>query len=725
MTEKRQSPDALLQRVQEKERKDKRGKLKIYLGAAPGVGKTYTMLHDALEKRHHDLDVVIGIVESHGRKDIEEELAKFEVIPRKCVNYRDKMCMELDLASILQRQPGLVLIDEMAHTNPPGMVHAKRWQDINEVLDRGIDVYTTLNVQHIESLKDDVSQIIHAPIKETVPDSIIELADTIELVDLPPEELLKRLQEGKVYFPEQAALAKEHFFRMGNLIALRELALRTTAERVGADVLLYRQGEGIKQIWPVKDKILVCVGTKPESLKLIRAAKRIATSLHSDWVAVFVDTPVLQSSPSRRNTAIQNLHLAETLGAETHVLTGFDVVQEIVSFAHEQNVTQIMIRKQIASRWLNWVRRSLADEMVRQSGEIDVYIMTSHSSSAKVVDKSKTPVRASLKAYLCASGVVLLATLFNVLLSEHLGPANVILVYMLTVMVVAFQCMRGPAIFASLLSIVAYDFYFVPPYRSVVLGHLDYVIPLLVMLVMTQTISYLTIMMRRQEELARQNQHETRALYTLSRQLNATRGVDALLTLGSRYIGNVFNCDVMALLPKKNRLEIRLNARGKMHIDEKEMGIAQWVFEMGQVAGLGTDTLSFSKALYMPLSASRGCVGVLRIQPKTDQLLIHEQMGLLESCVNQLALALEVERLQEMERKKQIIGEAEREHRALLQSISDDLNRPLQGVISMMSHLAQMNGDAIRQVEQTMREDLDKLNQLNMDIQKTIKLQKT
>ena len=280
MVDKRLSPDEVLQRVQAAEQKEKRGKLKIYLGASPGVGKTYTMLHDALEKRQHDLDVVVGIVESHGRKDIEQLLEGLEVLPRKVVQYRDRTWTEFDLAAVLQRQPGLVLIDEMAHTNAPGLVHAKRWQDINEVLDRGIDVYTTLNVQHIESLKDDIMQIIHAPITETVPDSILERADTIELVDLPPDELLKRLQEGKVYIPEQAALAKEHFFRMGNLIALREFALRITAERVGADVLLYRQGEGIKQIWPTQEKILVCVGPRLESRKLIRAAKRMAKNLH-------------------------------------------------------------------------------------------------------------------------------------------------------------------------------------------------------------------------------------------------------------------------------------------------------------------------------------------------------------------------------------------------------------------------------------------------------------
>ncbi|MCX7116545.1 MAG: sensor histidine kinase KdpD, partial [Legionellales bacterium] len=336
MVGQRLSPDELLQRTEDEERKKRRGKLKIYLGAAPGVGKTYAMLHDAIEKREEGLDVIIGIVESHGRHDIEEMLKKIESIPRQSISYRNKICLEFDLDVALKRHPGLILIDEMAHSNPPGLRHEKRWQDIKEFLDRGIDVYTTLNVQHIESLKDDVAQIIQAPIQETVPDSMIEMASTIAVVDLPPEDLLKRLQDGKIYIPKQAELATEHFFRKGNLIALRELALRITAERVGTDVLLYRQSEGITRIWPTRGKILVCVGPRRESLKLIRAAKRMVTGLQADWLAIYVDTPQNQTTTANRNTAIQNLRLAEQLGAEAHVVTGYDIVKEVMDFAREQ-----------------------------------------------------------------------------------------------------------------------------------------------------------------------------------------------------------------------------------------------------------------------------------------------------------------------------------------------------------------------------------------------------
>ena len=380
MPEQRLNPEKLLQLVQDEANKEKRGKLKIYLGAAPGVGKTHTMLHDALPEREKGLDVVIGVVESHGREEINEMLKEFEILPKQIVDYKGIKLQEFDLDAGLSRSPGLMLIDEMAHTNAPNLRHTKRWQDIKEILDRGIDVYTTLNVQHIESLSDSVSKIIYAPIKETVPDSMIEMANTIELIDIPPEELLKRLQEGKVYIPEQANLATEHFFRKGNLIALRELALRVTAEWVDVKVLLYRQDKGIKEIWPTKDKILVCVGPNHESLKLIRAAKRLATGLQAKWIAVYIDTPQLQSSAKKRSNAIQNLRLAEQLGAETHILSGVEIVKEVMIFAREQNVTQIMIWKYIHTRWIDWFKRSLADEIVRYSGEIDVYIMTGESS---------------------------------------------------------------------------------------------------------------------------------------------------------------------------------------------------------------------------------------------------------------------------------------------------------------------------------------------------------
>lgn len=722
MVDSRPNPEQLLQRAQKEEKQGNRGKLKIYLGAAPGVGKTHQMLQDAHEKRRQDLDVIVGIAESHGRKDIERLLHGFEILPRKAVLYRGKRCLEFDLDSALQRHPGIILVDEMAHTNAPGLRHEKRWQDIKELLERGIDVYTTLNVQHIESLKDDVTQIIQAPIRETVPDSMIESADTIELVDLPPEDLLKRLEEGKIYIPQQAEFAREHFFRKGNLIALRELALRTTAEQVGSDVLWYRQGEGIQKIWPVKDKILVCVGPKPEAQKLIRAAKQLANSLQAEWLAVYIDIPHLRSTAYERRRAIKNLRLAELLGAETHILVGFDIVKEIVSFAREQNVTLIMIWKHILIRWQSWFRRNLADEIVRHSGEIDVYIITGEPSESTVKKKQISSPK-PWKIYGITLGIVTLATLVNALLYPFLAASNLVMVYLLGVTIVALFGKIGPSTLASVLSVLAYDFFFISPFFSFAVADIEYFFTLVVMLIVTQIISHLTILMRHQAESARLTQRRTSALYTFSRQLTRTRGVDKLLQLGTQHIANAFNSKVMVLLPRKKNLAVRSGYPSQQKLDSKEQGIAEWVYEMGQPAGLGTETLSFSNALYLPLLGSSGPIGVLRIQALNQELLAPEQRGLLESYINQMALALEVDYLHEKARKRELEVERDDARTSLLKSIFHDLCFPLKIVISTVNRLKKIEGKKVREIEENIDHEIDKLNRLNNNLFQIIQLE--
>ncbi len=682
MTTERPDPEALLKRVTEEERHEKRGKLKIYLGAAPGVGKTYTMLQDAIAQQAHGLEVVVGVAESHQRQDIEALLAKLTILPRQTIDYHGKQLFEFDLDAALKCNPQLILIDEMAHTNAPELRHAKRWQDIQELLDRGIDVYTTLNVQHIESLNDAISQIIHAPVRETVPDSMLEIADTIELVDLPPEDLLKRLQEGKVYYPEQAALAKKNFFRKGNLIALRELALRMTAERVGAQVLLYRQGEGIQNIWPTKDKILVCVGAGDESRKLLRGACRIATHLKAEWLAVYVETPKLQSSETDRNRAIENLRFAEQLGATTHVLTGFDIVREIMRFAREQNVTVIMIWKQIRSRFRNLFFRNLSDEIVRNCGEIDVYIMTGDLEITK--QKTASPKRPRIwRIYVIAIAVVAIATCINYLIYPHLRSANVIMIYLLGVVIVALFAETWPSILASILSVLAYDFFFVPPIGSFMVANVSYLFTLILMLFVTQIISHLIILARRQAQTAQYIEHKTAGLYTLSRQLAGSRGIDKLLTIGVRYIAKLFESDIFVLLPENNQLKPYPLDEAEHTLEEKEQLVAQWVYELGQPAGLGTNTLPSSHALYMPLIASRAVMGVLQVQPRTKRLFTPEQMHYLENCANQLAIAIEVDRLQEQTRKSEFQKETEQVRSTILQAVSHDLRTPLASLMKL------------------------------------------
>jgi two-component system, OmpR family, sensor histidine kinase KdpD len=695
MKDNRPDPEKLLQRVKDEEQKAQRGKLKIYLGAAPGVGKTYTMLQDAATKHAQGLDVVIGVVESHGRKEIQALLQSFEILPEQKIEYHGKVLEEFDLDAALKRNPGLILVDEMAHTNIPGLRHTKRWQDIKELLDRGIDVYTTLNIQHVESLNDVVTQIIHTRVKETVPDYMLEIADTIELVDLPPEELIKRLQEGKVYFPAQAELAADHFFRKGNLIALRELALRTTAERVSAQVLLYRQGLGIQHIWPTKEKILVCTGSRPGSAKVIRAARRMAASLSTEWIAVHIDVPAVTASEDERNSAVQNLRLAEQLGAQTKILSGSDIVAEIMSFAHEQNVTKIIIGKKVKSRWKDFFFGSLADELIRRSGEIDVYIITGDMSDFKSEIRTPKPVIKQpfpWKEYLISIGIVGIASIINFLLYRHINNSNILMIYLLGVSITGLCGRMGPPLFASVLSMITYEFFFIPDSLSVL--SFQYIISLFVILWIAQVISRLTILNRKQAESSRLAEHHTAALHTLSRQLASTRGVDKLLETATQFISNFFDSEVIALLPESNHLVIRARSRTEQILNEKEKGVAQWVFDLGQIAGLGTDTLPFSDAIYVPLLASQGAIGVLRIKPmQPTHLFTPEEMHLLEACANQIALAIEVDRLHEQVKQSELETETDRARSSLLQTVSHDLRTPLAAIMGAASTFTEMSDE--------------------------------
>jgi len=718
MNDKRQDPEELLKKVQEEELQASRGKLKIYLGAAPGVGKTYTMLQDAIAKRKQGTDIVVGVVESHGRKDIENLLEGLEILPKQVIEYKGKMLEEFDLDAALKRNPSLILIDEMAHSNVDGLRHAKRWKDIKELLFRGIDVYTTLNVQHIESLNDDVSAIIHAPVKETVPDSMLELADTIELIDLPPEDLLKRLQDGKVYLPEHAELAKENFFRKGNLIALRELALRVTAARVGAQVLLYRQGQGIKHIWSSNEKIMVCVGPGSESLRLIRSACRLATSLQAKWSAVYVDSPRVRLSEEERNSAIKNLRLAEQLGAETRIISGFDIVVELMNYAREQNITLLMIWKRIRSKWVDIFTSRLADEIVRNSYEINVYIMTGKTSVAE--DKQQQSISKTTqlrRVYLITLGLVLAATAISYVLYKYVSAKNLIVPYLVAVTVVSLFGRVWPSVLASILSVIAYSIFFSPNLLTFSITNLEYLSTLVIMILLTQVISHLTILTRRQAESARISERQATALHKLSRQLASTRGVDKLLETGSKYLAEIFNSEIMALLSVDGKLVIKTKIGTDEILNDKELSIAQWVYDLGQIAGLGTDTLPFSKALYVPLLASQGTMGVLRICPKNQSnLLTPEQMHFLEICANQIALTIEVDHLQEKHKQSELEKEIDHTRSVLLQSVSQDLRAPLASIMLSASNQMQLahdlDSDRITRIGQSIYSEAEQLSRL-------------
>lgn len=718
MEDRRPSPDTLLARIRDEEKR--RGKLKIYLGAAPGVGKTFTMLQDALAKREQGMDVMAGVVESHGRKEIDAMLQHFEILPRVIVDYHGKPLLEFDLDSALSRQPSLILIDEMAHTNVPGLRHTKRWQDIKELIDRGIDVSTTLNVQHIESLNDIISQIIGIRVRETVPDSMLVLADTIELVDLPPDDLLRRLQEGKVYIPAQAELATQHFFRKGNLIALRELALRFTAERVDEQVLKHRQGEGIEQTWPTVERLLVCVGYHESSSKVIRAARRMAAGLHATWIAIHVEELRSGVSSEQRNQAINNLRLAEQLGAETRILTGYDVVKEIMTFARHHNVTKIVFGKQSKSRWRELFSRSLSYELIRNSGEIDIYIIRNDEKSALEPSPVSVKPKNALSNYGFALLVTTVVTVINLILYPYLGDSglsNLIMIYMVGVVIVALRGQLGPSILTSILSALGYTYYFIPPQFTFSVNDMQYILTFIIMVMIAQIISHLTIKTRQQTQIAELGEQRTAALHVLTRQLASTRGTSQLLAIAVRYISEVFDCEVAVLLLENNQLKVQSTSSTKKTLNAKEMGVAQWVYDLGQIAGLGTDTLPFSESLYVPLQGSQGTVGVLKIRPRQSELLlIPEQLHLLESCANQIALALEVDRLQENARESEITIQTERLRTALFSSLAHELQNPLAMIVRLINKLTKKNNvldeDEKQQSIRSLYHEAERLNRI-------------
>lgn len=694
MLDQRPDPEAFLKRAHEEEQQEQRGKLKIYFGAAPGVGKTYTMVKDALALRAQGIDVVVGVVESHGRKEIEALLKDLEILPRQQINYRGIELTEFDLDGALKRNPTIILIDEMAHTNVPGLRHEKRWQDINELLDRGINVYTTLNVQHVESLNDIVAQITGIIVRETIPDLVLEQAAAIELIDLPPEDLLKRLEEGKIYLPKQAEYATQNFFRKGNLIALRELALRITAEQVNSQVFLHRKGEAIQRIWPTVERLMVCIGPNASSAKLIRSTYRMARSLKAEWIAVFVEAPRLHLSKTQRENALQYLRLAEQLGGETITLTGKDLVQEITSFARLRNVTKIIIGKQIRPRWKTLLFGSVVDELIRHIGEIELYIIHGETNGAKPpkISMSFSPY-AKWSDYLRAIMTVAACTGVNELLYPFFWQCNLVMVYMLGVIYVATLGRFFPSLLTSVLSAFSFAYFYLPPRFSFALTDIQYLTSVLVTLMVAQLISSLTVKSQQQIEEARIREIRTATMYILSRRLANARGINNLLQVAADHIKEIFDCEVQILLPNQNKhLEVCGDHPSKIKLTSKEQSVAQWVYDLGQIAGLGTQTLPDSDSIYIPLLGSHGTVGVIRVKPKDpDELKTPEQLHLLESFANQTALAIEVDLLEEESKKTALQTEADRIRGVLLKSVSHNLRIPLLEMLESENKLLSSN----------------------------------
>ncbi len=664
----RTDPDALLAQVQADEARRRRGRLKLFFGAAPGVGKTFSMLEAAQAKQREGVDVVVGIVETHGRADTSRLQEGLEVLPRRELEYRGVRLLEFDLDGALRRRPGLLLLDELAHTNAPGSRHEKRWQDVAELLDSGLDVYSTLNVQHVDSLNDVVAQITGVIVRETVPDAVLEMANEIELVDVSPDVLLQRLSEGKVYIPEQASRALDQFFRRGNISALRELALRQTASRVDADVRDYRTAQGIVETWPTSERIAVCVGPDPHSARLVRAARRMAEGLGAEWTALYVETPVHDRLSADDQAAVtQNLRLAEQLGGRTVTLTGADIASEILAWARANNITKIIVGKPVAARW--WGKRlNLLDAIVRGSGSIDVYVITGAASSPR---RGASSPAAPLTAgdYGLAIAVVALATAAGLVFRGLLSVTDDAMLYLLGVVIVGARARQRPAILASAMSIAAFDFCFVPPYFTFAVSDVRYVLTFGMMLGIAIVMARLTGRIREQVERSRAREQRTVAAYNLSRDIATARDAGEIVTALARHIREGFGASVTTIMPSD---------KGVFPEDD---GVARWVFERRQMAGLGTQTLPATPALYLPLMASDACLGVVRVEPRdprdaTDPV----RRQLLESFVGQGALALARAQLAERNQVTEIEVKTERLRSSLLSSLSHDLRTPLAGI---------------------------------------------
>ena len=639
----RPDPDKLLKQIQAES--SKRGRLKIFFGAVAGVGKTYAMLEEARLRKKEGVDVVIGVVETHKRPETEVLLEGLEIIPLKSIGYKNIQVKEFDLEAALKRCPALVLLDELAHSNAPGSRHAKRWQDAEELLKAGINVYTTLNVQHCESVNDIVAQITKVIVRETVPDSVVERAEEIELVDIPTEELLKRLREGKVYLGEQAELAARNFFRFGNLIALRQLALKYTTRSVDTKLRLFRDIHAVSTVWKVGEHFLVCISSNPRAVQIIRAARQIASDLGAQWTVVHVETPLAfeRKAQDRRRVA-DMLRIAEKMGASTMTLSGEHVAETLISYARSRNISRIVIGKPGKRSLREMVFGSFIDRLTRKCGEIDLYLI-SGESEAEPSEMQYVPTRSfSWKAVLWAVLTIGLCTGVDGLLFPYLPLANLIMVYLLGVVWLAFRHGRFISIVGILLSVACFDFFFVPPvYSFSVIGR-EHLITFAVMLIVGLIIGGLTGRLRQQTVELRLREENTQVVYSLSRDLAKSSRPEELFQILLSHIQDLFKCPAAVFVPQATNRDLTILtaiSRGR-ELAIKEPAVAAWVYEHRKMAGEGTDTFSGSEGLYLPLIGSQDIVGVLGVFPINEkQFTGPDNFHTLEMFVSQTALAVE------------------------------------------------------------------------------------
>jgi len=711
----RPSPDALL----EKAKAEGRGRLKIFLGAAPGVGKTFEMLVSGRVRKAEGVDVVIGVVETHGRKETAALLDGFEIVPRAVVGYKGHRLEEMDLDAILARRPDLVLVDELAHTNAEGSRHPKRYLDVRELLDRGIDVYTTLNIQHVESLNDVVSRITRIRVRETVPDKVIDMADDVEIIDLTPDDLIKRLHDGKVYLPNTAERALAGYFTEGNLTALRELALRRTAQRVDDQLLNHMQANAISGPWAAGERVLVCVDHHPRSASLVRYAARMASRLRAPWTAAYVESgrPIAPTE-AQRDAIAATLRLAEQLGGEAITLPGREPSEDLMRHAAANNVTHIVVGAPEGPAWREWLRPSTAAQLIRKAGGISVHVISGEAEdkAAKRGVSAAAPAAFDIRAYLLATVYVTVALGVGIVLDQVLDVRNLALVFLMAVLTSAVLHGLRPALFSCVLGALAFNFFFLPPRYTLTISDPESVLALFFFLGVAVIASNLTATVQRQAAAARQRARTTEDLYLFSRKLAGTGTLDDVLWATAFQLASMLRLRVVLLLPEDGGIVVKSGYPPDDTLDDADIAAARWAWEHNHAAGRGADTLPGARRLYVPLRTGRTAVGVIGLDGdrREGPLLTPEQQRLLDALADQAALAIErVQLVGDVERAK-LAAEADRLRSALLTSLSHDLKTPLAAILgaagTLRDYFADMPEEDRKELLSTVVDESERLN---------------
>jgi two-component system, OmpR family, sensor histidine kinase KdpD len=731
--DKRPSPDALLETARREN--DQAGRLKIFVGAAPGVGKTYEMLQNAHAKLKAGLDVVVGAVETHGRAETEALLRGLEVLPRKRLTYKGQTIEEMDLDGLLARRPQIALVDELAHTNAPGSRHPKRYLDVEELLSQGIDVYTAVNIQHIESLNDVVAQITHVRVRETVPDSVFDRAAAIELIDLTPDDLIQRLKEGKVYVPKQAERALEHYFSPGNLTALRELALRRTAERVDEQLLTHMQANAIAGPWAAGERIMVCLSEDPRAAGLVRYTKRLADRLHAPWTALSIETRrSLQLTDEQRDRLVDNLRLAESLGGEAVTIPGVGrrIADDVISFAQANNVTQIIIGKSTRSWLFELTRGSVVHDLVRRAGNISVNVIAGDAlPSGGVKSSVQTAARPEPfdpRPYLMALVFVAIGLGAAKLIQPIFGIENVDLVFLTAVVSVAVRFGLLPSLFASVAASLCYNFFFLPPVYTFTITDPTNVAAFFFFMLIAILVSNVAARVRTQAVTATGRIRTTESLYAFSRKLAGTATLDDVLWATAYQIALMLKVRVVLLLPEDEVLTVKAGYPPEDQLDKADLAAANWAWANDRTAGRGSDTLPGAKRLFLPMRTGRGLIGVIGIDDdRTGPLLTPDARRLLDALVDQGALAIErVLLVEDMDQVKRTV-ESDRLRSALLTSISHDLKTPLASVLGAASTMRDL-GSGLSEAEKrdllaTVIDESERLNRFIANLLDMTKLE--